>query len=265
MSQADQIYGSSGDTLGRGRCSKDTETGTQEVALKVLKLDQTFACSEDWNAMDGDARRRHCAQCDRHLVNFSKFTEKQALRMLKQELQEDELCGVFNIRDGRILFQPEPIRFRNLSAAAVAVSLSLPLLGACGDAGAEQVQEVVSPQQPVEAEHPVQCENAFVEIEAEPRLEPIEPGWTELRSRHLVIRNAAEENEANGPSSLQALQDARNIRLKGGEQSQERHDEEMKKFGETQSMERNRKEWGRFHDGANLNWVTMGVLRGDSK
>ncbi len=95
---------------------------------KQLRLEQSFACDEDWNAMPGDSRRRHCAECNRTLVNLSKLTEIEAYRIAQKELKTGHFCCVFEIEDGRIHFAAAPSRVPNLVRAA---ALSLPLLAAC--------------------------------------------------------------------------------------------------------------------------------------
>jgi len=39
-------------------------------------------CDEDWDNMAGDAQRRHCARCDRPVVNLSMLTLDEARRVL---------------------------------------------------------------------------------------------------------------------------------------------------------------------------------------
>jgi hypothetical protein len=98
--------------------------------MKTLKLRHTFACDEDWDSMPGSDRRKHCAQCDRHLVNFSQFTEKEAFKIAAEQLNDGEFCGVFEVRGNEILFKPEPVS-RSLKTSVAAAALSLPLLMGC--------------------------------------------------------------------------------------------------------------------------------------
>lgn len=95
---------------------------------KQLRLEQSFACDEDWNAMPGDSQRRHCAECNRTLVNLSKLTEIEAYAIAQKELKTGHFCCVFEIEDGRIHFAAAPSRVPNLVRAA---ALSLPLFAAC--------------------------------------------------------------------------------------------------------------------------------------
>jgi hypothetical protein len=41
-------------------------------------------CHQDWGAMTGDARRRHCAACDKHVHDLSAMTEDDAWRLLRR-------------------------------------------------------------------------------------------------------------------------------------------------------------------------------------
>lgn len=41
-------------------------------------------CSREWGAMVGDAQRRHCAACDKHVHDLSAMTERDARRLLRR-------------------------------------------------------------------------------------------------------------------------------------------------------------------------------------
>ena len=41
-------------------------------------------CGQDWGAMQGDARRRHCLACDRHVHDLSAMDERAARRLLRR-------------------------------------------------------------------------------------------------------------------------------------------------------------------------------------
>lgn len=99
---------------------------------KPLRLEHTFACDEDWDAMPGNAKRRHCSECDRHLLNLSEFTERQAHSLATQMAEKGEFCAVFDLDGDRILFQPEPPS--RIPRFVTAAALTLPLMAACEDA-----------------------------------------------------------------------------------------------------------------------------------
>ncbi|MEZ4460504.1 MAG: hypothetical protein R3E66_12420 [bacterium] len=114
--------------------------------MKKLSLEHTFVCDMDWDTMPGNDTHRHCENCNRTIVNFSKMTEKQAYKLVSKMLEEDEMCGLFEVDGDRILFEPEPIsRATKLAAAAAVV---LPLMGGCDDQA-----KAVAPEQTVA--HPV--------------------------------------------------------------------------------------------------------------
>ena len=58
-------------------------------------------CSQDWAGMTGDARRRHCAACDRHVHDLSAMTEGEARRLVRRS---PEICVRYTCRaDGALV------------------------------------------------------------------------------------------------------------------------------------------------------------------
>jgi hypothetical protein len=49
-------------------------------------------CHEDWDAMAGDARARHCARCDLHVTDLSALTRAEAEAVLSQRTPGGRLC-----------------------------------------------------------------------------------------------------------------------------------------------------------------------------
>jgi hypothetical protein len=41
-------------------------------------------CHQDWSAMSGDAQRRHCSACNKHVHDLSAMTEGHARRLLRR-------------------------------------------------------------------------------------------------------------------------------------------------------------------------------------
>ncbi|MEN0063349.1 MAG: carboxypeptidase-like regulatory domain-containing protein [Myxococcota bacterium] len=65
-----------------------------------------FRCQEDWEAMFGDDRFRHCAVCDRQVVDLSAGTRREAKRVLRSSTP----CVRYRYdRKGRIQFQPSRV------------------------------------------------------------------------------------------------------------------------------------------------------------
>jgi hypothetical protein len=69
-------------------------------------------CTADWNAMRGDARTRHCAQCNLNVHNISQLTSDEAEQVLAK-LAEGRVCARFFRRaDGTILTKDCPTGLR---------------------------------------------------------------------------------------------------------------------------------------------------------
>jgi hypothetical protein len=90
-------------------------------------------CTADWNQMVGDARQRHCAQCNLDVHNISLLTRDEAEAVLSK-LAEGRVCARFFRRaDGTILTKDCPTglraaRIRLLNATsrfAAAIGLAL--------------------------------------------------------------------------------------------------------------------------------------------
>ncbi len=72
------------------------------IPLKQIQVPEP--CGEDWDAMDGDARRRFCAGCGCHVHDLSAMTGAEAQRLLDRA--DGRLCVRFQTRpDGTPLTQ----------------------------------------------------------------------------------------------------------------------------------------------------------------
>lgn len=49
-------------------------------------------CREDWDAMTGDARARHCERCDLHVTDLSALTRAEAEDLLSRRTPGGRLC-----------------------------------------------------------------------------------------------------------------------------------------------------------------------------
>ena len=81
-----------------------------------------FRCDEDWDAMAGDAARRHCAKCDHDVHDLSELTEAEA-RALVDGADQERLCVRYAVDGaGEVVHRPEATRptDRLLAWAAVA-------------------------------------------------------------------------------------------------------------------------------------------------
>ncbi len=126
-------------------------------------------CSADWDAMDGDAKRRFCGDCKLHVHDISSMTSDEAVDFLKA--QSGRTCVRFYQRaDGRVLTQDCPVGWAKLRATAQAtrrraVVLATSLFGAmafglsaCGlRTAADQAATPDPVTEPITPE-PVDCE-----------------------------------------------------------------------------------------------------------
>lgn len=81
-------------------------------------LPLTFRCTESWEAMPGDDRTRHCAKCDRDVIDLSAGTELAA--RLRLATARRAPCVRYASRaDGTVVFRPG--RVARLAAAVLAL------------------------------------------------------------------------------------------------------------------------------------------------
>jgi hypothetical protein len=112
---------------------------TQSTTIHLPLLDTlqlASPCPARWEDMTGDARKRHCAQCDLDVHNISEMTRDEAEGLLAT-LAHGRVCAQFyRRRDGTILTRDCPLgiaaaRARVLkSAARIAAALGLAVLAA---------------------------------------------------------------------------------------------------------------------------------------
>lgn len=91
-------------------------------------------CSADWNAMQGDERKRYCGECKLNVYNLSGMTRYDAEHLLR--LSEGRLCVRYFLRaDGTVLTQDCPVGWARVKQrvsvfAAAVFSLVISLFGA---------------------------------------------------------------------------------------------------------------------------------------
>ena len=102
--------------------------------LENLKI--ASPCSQDWNVMTGDDRKRFCGECNLNVYNLSGMTKYDAENLLR--LSEGRLCvRYFQRPDGTVLTKDCPVGWaavkRRISlAAAAAFGLFLSVIGTFG-------------------------------------------------------------------------------------------------------------------------------------
>lgn len=93
-------------------------------------------CSQDWNAMIGDERKRFCGSCQLNVYNLSGMTKDEAEQLILNS--EGRLCVRFFKRtDGTVLTKDCPVGFaafkkRVSKFAAAFASLIFGILGGLG-------------------------------------------------------------------------------------------------------------------------------------
>jgi hypothetical protein len=86
--------------------------------LPVLRIG--FSCGEDWSAMRGDGRRRHCAACGRDVVNVATMTPRAVKRMALRAAAGEQVCARITRRDGELVtLDPAPMRVGRVAQQAV--------------------------------------------------------------------------------------------------------------------------------------------------
>ena len=90
-------------------------------------------CPADWNAMQGDDRKRYCGECKLNVYNLSGMTRYDAEHLLR--MSEGRLCvRYYQRQDGSILTKDCPVGWARVKQrvsimAAAVFSLVISLLG----------------------------------------------------------------------------------------------------------------------------------------
>lgn len=122
-------------------------------------------CSESWNTMriEASGRARHCASCDKHVVDLSRTTPAQ-IRGL-QVINPEGFCGRQEIRGGALVVLPEPVAQRarwpmrvGLGGALIAGTLATAACQTASAAGPEPTPVVTTnpdyPAPPLQESNP---------------------------------------------------------------------------------------------------------------
>ena len=147
-------------------------------------------CHADWNAMSGDARVRHCAECNLDVFNFSEMSEREIDRLVEQRKRERKgrLCARFYQRpDGTMLTKNCPTAFRasilratKLTSAALATIIGfVPGFAKCAAA-----QTPTSPRQ--------RTADSLVRIQGAPKgatIEVVDPTGAVIPNATVEVTN----------------------------------------------------------------------------
>lgn len=103
--------------------------------MKTTDVTIKNPCNEDWDAMSGGRKRRHCASCDKDVFHLSQMTQEEAQKLLRE--RDASICvryahdetGSILFRDstlgGRLELQWEGVRKLVAAAALVVPGLAL--------------------------------------------------------------------------------------------------------------------------------------------
>lgn len=136
-------------------------SSARDGVRRVGSLRVLSPCTEDWNAMVGDARVRHCSVCDRDVYDLAELTSAQVTAFLEARGlargEERGPCVRMSTRaDGTLVTAdacPRPLRSRALPLAAAA-AIATALVGGGALATVEAREARANPAQvPVTTHH----------------------------------------------------------------------------------------------------------------
>jgi hypothetical protein len=91
---------------------------------KVININIPEPCHEDWNTMTPQEKGRHCAVCNKTVVDFTKSTDEQLINTFESE---GNLCGRFKssqLNRDVVLSRKEKNNYRSLAASGLFAMLS---------------------------------------------------------------------------------------------------------------------------------------------
>ena len=113
-------------------------------------------CSADWSAMDGDDRRRLCAQCNKHVHNLSALPPRLLRRFVEQH-DGTECIGYAVRENGDIITAPRwpwlhrllsPFRCLGRGCAWLLAILVPSLFAGCFPFPEKRIQGAIQPRNP---------------------------------------------------------------------------------------------------------------------
>lgn len=77
------------------------------MKTKALQLSIPQPCKESWDDMKSSGEGRHCTNCNKTIIDFSLYSDKQLLEFIKKS--KDQLCGRLSVAQvNRPIFYAEP-------------------------------------------------------------------------------------------------------------------------------------------------------------
>ena len=95
------------------------------AGLDLSRIRIASPCPSDWNKMVGDARVRHCSECNLNVYNLSAMTERQARQFLGGNSGKRVCLRLYRRADGTIITQDCPWGFRALKRRATRLASAL--------------------------------------------------------------------------------------------------------------------------------------------
>ena len=95
----------------------------------MIHLTISTPCHEDWDAMTPCDRGRHCAACQKKVVDFTAMSDAQLFAFIENLPEQTRICG--RLRSDQLSTPPPPYRIshRVRTWVTLAAAVSLPLLG----------------------------------------------------------------------------------------------------------------------------------------
>ena len=135
-------------------------------------------CHESWDAMDGDAKRRHCESCDQDVIDLSAMSERDAKKIVERA-RKRSTCVRYRVgADGMVMFAPNgaPVSPPIFGLKPIALGLGL-LVGAAAIPSTTVMGEVAPPTvitQPIEPAPPPQQMLGQLAVDPLPPPPPVE-------------------------------------------------------------------------------------------
>jgi hypothetical protein len=135
----------------RSELDRVTEALSQRRLPLLDRIQVASPCSEGWEDMSGNERRRFCGKCQKHVYNLSAMTSDEAEALVFET--EGRICVRFYRRaDGTVLTQDCPVgRQRKRRRWLAAVSLAAAGAGAAAAIGGQATTGELVPIEPAPA------------------------------------------------------------------------------------------------------------------
>jgi hypothetical protein len=95
--------------------------------LKTLAI--STPCTEDWDNMDGDERKRFCGKCQRHVHNLTEYSTQEAEALIAEGTSSGNRTCVRFYRDakGRVVTNNCPVFLRRYKQRLIACKTAVVL------------------------------------------------------------------------------------------------------------------------------------------